>query len=75
MVMARTLEQLDKALTALDAEMAANRQRDNNHVHPLRRMAGYFTGDQEWKEIFDEIQRQREQEFREAQETPNGVAV
>jgi hypothetical protein len=73
--MARTLEELDKAVNALDAELAANRRDAINGVHPLRRLAGHFTGDEEWKEILAEIQRQREQEFKEAQERQPSVAL
>lgn len=72
--MARSLEELDKAVAALDAEMAANRHDSVKGTHPLRRLAGCFTGDNEWREIFDEIQARRENEFREAQEAHNGVA-
>jgi hypothetical protein len=72
--MARTLEEIDQALTALDAEVAVNRRDEVKGMHPLRQMAGYFTGDAEWKEIFEEIQRQRDEEFKKTQESDARVA-
>jgi len=54
--MARTLEQIDRELAALQAEIAVMRRPRSS---PIDEIAGCFRGDEEWAAIMDEIEAQR----------------
>ena len=58
--MARTLEDLDREVSALRVEVEQLRQQAGGAT-TLRRFAGCFTGDPDWAEIHDQIEERRRQ--------------
>jgi len=57
--MARTLEEMDRALTELQTEVATLKQQMALRQHPVRALAGCFTGDEDFARIMDEIEEKR----------------
>jgi hypothetical protein len=49
--MARTLEELDRELTSLRAELDRLKREETPAVHPFRQAIGCFTGDEELRRI------------------------
>jgi hypothetical protein len=55
-----TLEELERDLVALRAEVEELKKRESMRAAAkLEAMAGCFSGDEDWKVILDDIERQR----------------
>ncbi len=59
--MGRTLEELDRALTALKSEVEGLQRQQRPVGSPLRRFAGFFTNDADWAAIHEQIEARRRQ--------------
>lgn len=57
--MSRTLEELDREVTALRGELEQLKRREAALTHPIRRSAGWFSGDEQLTAILEEIERER----------------
>jgi hypothetical protein len=67
--MPRTLEELDRELDALRAELEALKQREAARVAALRQLAGCFSDDPDWTAIHEAIEEQRRQPASEIAQT------
>ena len=59
--MPRTLEELDRELEALRAEVELLKLRETARVTALEQLAGCFTDDPDWAAIHEAIEEQRRQ--------------
>jgi hypothetical protein len=59
MPMARTIEDVDRDLVELRRQVEQLLHREPDSQHPLRTMAGCFTGDPDWASIHSEIESGR----------------
>ncbi len=59
--MSRTLEQMDRELDFLKAEIEALKHREHQRIAAARELEGCFTGDAEWAAIHERIEEGRRQ--------------
>jgi hypothetical protein len=59
--MARTMEELDREVNTLKAEVELLKERQASWPTLVRQFAGYFTGDAEWEAIHAKIEEERRQ--------------
>jgi hypothetical protein len=59
--MARTMEELDREITALRAEVDILKQKESSWPALIGRFAGCFTDDAEWAAIHEKIEEERRQ--------------
>jgi hypothetical protein len=72
--MARTIEELDRELQAVRAEVEELKRREAQRDSTLRELAGCFANDPHWAAIHEEIERQRREPDPDLAEQPAGVS-
>jgi hypothetical protein len=59
--MARTMEEIDREINTIKAELEILKQREESWPTLVRQFAGSFTGDAEWEAIHAKIEEGRRQ--------------
>jgi hypothetical protein len=71
--MSRTIEDLDRELQAVRAEVEELKRLEAQRAAALRQLAGCFANDPHWTAIHDEIERQRRVPDPDLAEKPSGA--